>query len=114
MRLPNGRTLLVLVPAAMCEIDVSGEVAFTLDAVRLLNRVRVTATNVPAQPTPGYVRTLREAIGLRQQQFAERVGVDKMTVARWEWGKVKPGAAAVKRIEKVRREAGRRGVMIAA
>ena len=82
--------------------------------MRLRDRVRVTATNVPAQPTPGYGRTLREAIGLTEQQFAERVGVDKMTVARWEWGKVKPGAAAVTRIEKVRREAGRRGVMIAA
>lgn len=114
MKLPNRRTLLVLIPAAWCVTDRSGEIAFKPEAVRLLDRVRVAATNLPPSPTPGYIRTLREALGMTQTQMAERIGVDKMTVARWEWGKMAPGSAAVKGLEKLRRDVGRRGVTIAA
>ena len=81
---------------------------------RLLDRVRVAATNLPAAPTRGYIRTLREALGLTQSKLGERIGVDKMTVARWEWGKMTPSPAAVKALESLRRAVGRRGVMIAA
>ncbi len=114
MKLPGGRTLLVLIPAAWCETDVSGAMAFRPQAVRLLDRVRVAATSVPAKPTPGYILTLREALGLTQTQLGERLGVDKMTVARCEWGKMAPGAAALKALDRLRRELGRRGLTIAA
>lgn len=114
MKLPGGRTLLVLIPAEWCETDVSGATAFRPQAVRLLDRVRVTAMSVPPKPTPGYILTLREALGWTQVEFGERVGVDSMTVSRWERGTVKPSPAAVKALDKLRREAGRRGVTIAA
>lgn len=114
MKLPNGRTLLVLIPAKWRRTDASGEAAFTPEAVRLLDRVRVAAMNLPPEPTPGHIKTLREALGLTQTQLGERIGVDKMTVARWEWGKMKPRAGAVKALDKLRREAGRKGIVIAA
>ena len=113
-RLPDGRTLFVLVPAKWCELDVTGEVLFNPDAVRFLDRVQALAMRTPKAPTPGYIRTLREALGLTQAQLGERIGVDKMTVARWEWGKMKPSAGATAALDKLRREAGRRGTVIAA
>lgn len=114
MRLPDRRTLLVTIPAEWCESDASGELAFTPEAVRWLDRVRAVAMRVPSSPTPGYIRTLREALGLTQTQMGERVGVDKMTVARWEWGRFRPGAEAVRAIDRMRRKAARHGVVIAA
>ncbi|MFN0012213.1 MAG: helix-turn-helix domain-containing protein [Phycisphaerales bacterium] len=60
------------------------------------------------------MRTLREALGLTQAQLSERLGVDSMTVSRWERGTVKPSPAAVKALDKLRRDAGRRGTVIAA
>lgn len=113
-RLPDGRTLFVLVPAKWCELDVGGEVLFKPEAVRLLDHVQAMAMRIPAKPTPGYVRTLREAMGLTQKQLAQRIGVDPMTVARWEWGKTKPGESAIKALDKLRREAGRHGITLAA
>src|SRR3954467_15136081 len=93
MRLADGRTVFVLVPGAWTEVDVSGQVAFTPSAVRLLDRVRALAMAMPVSPTPGFFRTLRGALGLTQSQLAQRLHVDKLTVARWEWGKVRPRAA---------------------
>lgn len=36
--------------------------------------------------TPDDLFTWRKARGLTQKQLAERLGVNKQTVARWEWG----------------------------
>jgi DNA-binding transcriptional regulator YiaG len=113
-KLPDGRTLFVLVPAKWCELDAGGGVLFTPDAVRLIDRVQALAMRTPRSPTPGYIRTLREALGLTQAQLAERIGVDKMTVARWEWGKLRPRASAAAALNKLRVQAGRRGAVIAA
>ncbi|MFM9957270.1 MAG: helix-turn-helix domain-containing protein [Phycisphaerales bacterium] len=113
-KLPDGRTMFVLVPAKWCAMDASGEVLFKPDAIRLLDRVQAMAMRTPKAPTPGYVRTLREALGLTQTQLGERLGVDKMTVARWEWGKIKPSARAAKALDSLRRSAGRHGMVIAA
>jgi Helix-turn-helix domain len=114
MRMPDGRTLFVLVPAKWCELDVTGELLFKPDAIRFLDRIRVLAMKMPKRPTPGFIRTLRDALGLTQVELGERIGVDSMTVSRWERGAVKPGPAAVKALDKLRRDAGRRGVTIAA
>jgi len=113
-RLPGGSTMFVLIPAEWCEVDATGEVLFGPEAVRLIDRVQTMAENMPKAPTPGRIRTLREALGLTQTRMGERVGVDKMTVARWEWGAMRPSPAAVKALDKLRRSAGRRGVVIAA
>jgi transcriptional regulator with XRE-family HTH domain len=40
---------------------------------------------------PGRLRELREAAGLTQEQLAERAGVKRDAVARWEAGKREPG-----------------------
>ena len=114
MRLPDGRTMLVLLRPEWCELDVTGELLFKPDAVRFLDRIRVMAMKAPKSPTPGFIVTLREALGLTQVELGERLGVDSMTVSRWERGTVKPGAMAVKALDKLRREAGRRGTVIAA
>ncbi|MBM4108411.1 MAG: helix-turn-helix domain-containing protein [Phycisphaerae bacterium] len=113
-RLPDGRTLFVLIPARWCALDASGEVLLKPEAARFIDRVQAMATRTPGVPTPGYIRSLREAMGLTQADFAGRVGVDSMTVSRWERGAVRPGPAAVKALDKLRREAGRRGTVIAA
>lgn len=113
-KLPDGRTLFVLVPAKWCEQDATGEVLFKPPAIRLLDRVQAMAMRTPAAPTPGYILSLREALGLTQVEFGARLGVDSMTVSRWERGAVRPGPAAVKALERLRRAAGRRGTVIAA
>lgn len=113
-KLPDGRTLFVLVPARWCELDASGEVLFKPEAARFIDRIQALAMRTPSAPTPGYIRTLREALGLTQAELAERIGVDKMTVARWEWGKLKPRRKVAAALDKLRRDAGRRGTTIAA
>lgn len=113
-RLPDGRTLFVLVPSKWCELDSSGEVVFKPEAARFIDRVQALAMQTPKHPTPAYVRALREALGMTQTELAERIGVDKMTVARWEWGKLRPRPKAVAALNALRREAGRRGTVIAA
>lgn len=42
-RLPDGRTLFVLLPGKWCELDVNGEVLFKPDAARFLDRVQALA-----------------------------------------------------------------------
>ncbi len=112
--LPNGRTLFVLVPAKWCELDFNGEVLFKPDAIRMLDRVQAMATRIPRAPTRGYIKTLRDALGLTQVELGKRLKVDSMTISRWERGTVKPSGKAVAALEKLRRDSGRRGTVIAA
>lgn len=114
MTLPDGRTVFVLVPGKWCARDLSGEVAFKPEAVRLLDRIRVLASDVPAEPTPGLIRTLRQALGMTQRDFGQRIGVDLMTVSRWERGATRPGRESVKALDRLRRAAARKGVTVAA
>jgi DNA-binding transcriptional regulator YiaG len=113
-KLPDGHTLFVLVPAKWCELSAGGEVLFKPEASRFIDRIQTLAMRTPAVPTPGYVRTLREALGLTQAELGERLGVDKATVARWENGKVRPGRKAASAMDKLRRQSGRRGTTVAA
>lgn len=113
MRLPDGRTLLVEVPGRWVTADRDGTPAFLPDGVRFLDRVRAAFLPVAGRaPSPGYLTALREALGLTQSEFGERVGVDKMTVSRWERGAMRPGAEALAAIEGLRRESLRRGVVV--
>lgn len=113
-RLPDGRTLFVLISAKWCEVNAGGEALLKPDAVRFIDRLQALAMQTPKAPTPGYIRTLRTALGLTQTQLGERIGVDKMTVARWEWGKLRPRPKAVAALNRLRLESGRRGTVIAA
>jgi putative transcriptional regulator len=55
--------------------------------------VRVTMVEVHRTPVID-VRSLRQALGLSQSQFASRFGFTAATVRNWEQGRTKPEGAA--------------------
>ena len=112
MRLADGRTLFVEVPARMATRDRGGEVAFTPEGVRLLDRLRALASDVGPSPSPAFLATLRAAMGLTQEQLAKRIGVHKLTVSRWECGTLHPSAEAVERLRALAREMKHAGVAL--
>jgi transcriptional regulator with XRE-family HTH domain len=80
--------------------------------VRFLDRCRSLFAPLDRIPTAGFIRTLREALGLSQARFGERIGVNKVTVYRWEHGELRPGAESLQAIRKLRGQASRKGVML--
>lgn len=114
LRLRDGRTLVVEIPGKWTMVDRDGAAALLPPAVQMLDRIRVLLSKVSAflPLTPGYITTLRKALGLTQQQFGARLGVDKMTVYRWERGTVKPGPQSLARLERLRKQALREGVTL--
>ncbi|MCB0833545.1 MAG: helix-turn-helix transcriptional regulator [Bacteroidetes bacterium] len=50
------------------------------------------------------VRSLRERLGITQEQLASKLGVTFTSVNRWENGRTKPSPLALKRIEELLRE----------
>jgi DNA-binding transcriptional regulator YiaG len=112
MKLPDGRTVYVEVPGRWTR-DVNGYgVGFLPEAVTFLDRVRALAVKLDRAPSPGYITALREALGLTQAQLGERIGVDRMTVSRWERGELHPSAEPLAALERVRREAVQKGAVI--
>jgi DNA-binding transcriptional regulator YiaG len=103
--------LAIRLRAAWIRADRSGRPLLLPPAVRVLDRLRATFTT-PATLTPGFIISLREAMGLTQAQFAGRLGVTKMTVSRWECGKMRPGAVATAAIRKLQLQSQRKGVKI--
>jgi DNA-binding transcriptional regulator YiaG len=114
MKLPDGRTLYVEVPGRWVTEDRDGSPALLPDAVRFLDRIQALAQRLDRPPSPGFITSLREALGLTQAEFGERVGVDKMTVSRWERGALRPREASLRAIDDLRRRAVRTGVAIPA
>ncbi|MDM8005506.1 MAG: helix-turn-helix domain-containing protein [Phycisphaerae bacterium] len=113
MKLPDGRTLFVEVPGRWVTADRSGAAAFLPEGVRFLDRVRALATSaLDRPPSPGFITALREALGLTQKELADKLGVDKMSVSRWERGAIRPSEESLAALNKLRHEAVRRGVAI--
>ncbi len=112
MKLGDGRTVYVEVPGRWMTKDRDGTPAFLPPAIRLLDRVRVLSMELTTTPSPGFITTLREALGMTQAEFGERIGVDKMTVSRWERGALRPSDASLAAITELRRNAVKRGVAI--
>lgn len=112
MRLPDGRTLYVEVPGRWVTTDRDGKPAFLPGGVDFLDRLRALAIKLDRPPGPGFITALREALGLTQKEFGEQLGVDKMTVSRWERGALRPSDESLDAIEELRRKAVRRGVAI--
>jgi DNA-binding transcriptional regulator YiaG len=112
MRLPDGRTLYVEVPGRWVTEDRDGSPALLPDAVRFLDRIQALAQRLDRPPSPGFVTSLREALGMTQAEFGEQLGVDKMTVSRWERGALRPSDESIKAIEQLRRKTVQRGVTI--
>ena len=48
---------------------------------------------------PGKVRRLRQSLGLSQQELADKLGVARVTVGRWERGRQRPQGLARKVVE---------------
>lgn len=114
MKLPDGRTLYVEVPGRWMTQDRDGSPAFLPGAVRFLDRIQALAQRLDRPPSPGFITSLREALGLTQAEFGERIGVDKMTVSRWERGALRPSDASLAAISELRSRATRSGVTIPA
>jgi transcriptional regulator with XRE-family HTH domain len=62
--------------------------------------------------TAGFIVSLREAMGATQKEFGLKVGASKMTVSRWECGKMRPSAAMVTAIYRLQAQLRRKGVQI--
>lgn len=100
-RLPDGKMLYAELPEEFVSRDRSGHLLLRPVAVKLLDRARAVALK-STTITPAYLVVLREALHLTQEQFGRAVGVDKMTVYRWERGTRKPSAKSARRIAKLR------------
>jgi putative transcriptional regulator len=105
--------LAVRLKARWLKADRSGQPLLLPPAVRVLDRLRALFETRTAV-TPGFIVSLREAMELTQQQFAAKLGVSKMTVSRWECGRMNPGKSAAQRIRKLQQKAQREGVRISA
>jgi len=114
MRLSDGRTIFVEVPARMLAMDRGGDLAFTPEGAGFLDRLRALASEIGSRPSPALIATLRRALGLTQEQLGEHLGVHKLTVSRWECGTLHPSAEAVDRLRAVADTARRSGVVLPA
>jgi DNA-binding transcriptional regulator YiaG len=112
MRLPGQRALALSIPAAWVMRDKSGEICLLPPAINRLDKLRALYSRVDQTMTPGFVRVLREALNATQAEFARRLGVNKMTVSRWERGSSKPSSEILKSIAKVRAGALRKGLLV--
>ena len=51
--------------------------------------------------TPEEIKSLRQSLDLSQEKFAQKIGVHKITVSRWECGKITPRGLAQKALERL-------------
>lgn len=47
------------------------------------------------------IKELRKQLNLTQQELADKIGVDRVTVARWETGKKKPSNLAKRQLARL-------------
>lgn len=106
-----GQMIAIALPAKWLKPDRSGQPLLLPPAVRALDRVRAVLGN-QERVTPGFIISLREALGLTQAEFGDKLGVSKMTISRWECGRMRPSSAASERILKLKGKARRTGVGI--
>lgn len=51
------------------------------------------------------IKALREELNLTQQELADKVGVHRITVTRWELGDIQPSPMAVQALNQLKQEA---------
>lgn len=112
MRLADGRTVFIEVPARMAVRDRGGELAFTPEGVRFLDRIRALASSPETAPSPAFITALREAASITQEELGRRIGRHKLTVSRWECGTLHPDRAALERLRKLLQELKASGVVL--
>src|SRR5947207_4964129 len=113
MKLADGRRVYVEVPGRWTVRDRSGEIGFTADGMRFLDRIRALMSKANVPPSPGYLRSLREALGLTQSELARKLGVNKLTVSRWERGELRPRPSSVRAVRSLRNRSAKHGVLLA-
>jgi DNA-binding transcriptional regulator YiaG len=106
-----GRMLAISLQAQWLKADRSGQPLLLPPAIRVLDRLRAVFA-AQQKPTPGFIVSLREALGLTQTQFGQKLGVSKMTVSRWESGRMRPSPPAAGAIMKLQAKAQLQGVTI--
>jgi len=114
MRLADGRTIAVEIPGRWMSRDRDGSLALLPPAVRFLDQLQVAFSPLRTPPSPPYIRTLREALGLTQSQLGDRLGVAKITVSRWERGDLRPGAQSLAKLDALRRDCVKQGIALSA
>lgn len=114
MKLPDGRSVYVDVPGRLTVTDRDGQIGFTPEGVTFLDRIRALALRENRSPTPGYITAVRRALGLTQAQLGARLGVNKLTVSRWERGALRPSASSLQALADLKRHAAGKGIVIAA
>jgi DNA-binding XRE family transcriptional regulator len=114
MRLPDGRTVAVEIPRRWTTNDRDGSLALLPPAVRFLDQLQVAFSPLRTPPSPPYIRTLREALGMTQSELGNRLGVAKITVSRWERGDLRPGAQSLAKLDALRRHCIKEGIALSA
>lgn len=109
--LGEGRMLAISLQAAWLKPDRTGQPLLLPPAVRALDRLRAVLAD-PEKITPGFIISLRQGMGLTQAGLGKKLSVSKMTVSRWECGRMRPGRAAAEQILKLQAQARRKGVKI--
>lgn len=107
----QGRMLAISLKASWLKPDRSGKPLLLPPAVRALDRLRAVFT-AQENITPGFIIALREAMGLTQEQFGRKLGVTKMTVSRWECGRILPSSSKSTAIRNLQLRAQQEGVKI--
>ncbi len=100
-----GSMLAIALRAEWLKADRSGQPLLLPPAVRAIDRLRAVFTN-QQRLTPGFIISLREAMGLTQTEFGRKLGVSKMTVSRWECGRMRPAAPRPARSASCRQKLG--------
>jgi DNA-binding transcriptional regulator YiaG len=98
--LGENRILGITLRANWLKADRSGQPLLLPRAVRAIDRLRAIFAS-QQMLTAGFITTMREAMGLTQNEFGRKLGVSKMTVSRWECGKMKPGPATARAIRQL-------------
>ena len=112
LTLRDGRKVYVDIPADWVACDAHGEMLLLPPAVQMLDKIQALAQPIEGIPSRGHIFALRDALGLTQKALGEAVGVNKLTVLRWERGEIKPSAASAKRLRQIQNSATKRGVVI--
>jgi DNA-binding transcriptional regulator YiaG len=101
MCLPDGRSVFVQVPDHLISRRRGEKVTFTAEGDRFLEQIQGEALQAPKRPSVLQIRELRRATGLKQPEFAERIGYSVVTVKKWEAGELKPGKKAILRLHRL-------------
>ena len=101
-----GTFLAIQLPADWLKADRSGRPLLLPPAIRIVDRLRATF-GAQVSPTPGFIVSLRGALGLTQEEFGRKLKVSKMTISRWERGRMKPSESAANAIQKLQQRARR-------